>query len=100
MPAPKRPNTAEATRIAAAKARRRGQETMAAKLREAGWLVFPPEQAAEIEAILHDAMDDMALRGHLVDDHAQDIQRVSDARFDDLRSVHRRMHRSGNDHEF
>jgi hypothetical protein len=40
MPAPKRPNTAAAT----AAVRRRGQETMAAKLRQAGWVVTPPEQ--------------------------------------------------------
>lgn len=52
MPAPKRPNTAAATEAAAAVARRRGQETKAADLRDAGWLVFPPEQAAEVEATL------------------------------------------------
>jgi hypothetical protein len=40
MPAPKNPNTAAAT----AAVRRRGQETMAAKLRAAGWAVTPPEQ--------------------------------------------------------
>jgi hypothetical protein len=40
MPAPKKPNTAAAT----AAVRRRGQETMAAKLRAAGWTVAPPEQ--------------------------------------------------------
>jgi hypothetical protein len=40
MPAPKRPNTAAATEAV----RRRGQESMAAKLREAGWLVVPPEK--------------------------------------------------------
>ena len=40
MPAPKNPNTAAAT----AAVRRRGQETMAAKLRAAGWTVTPPEQ--------------------------------------------------------
>lgn len=39
MPAPKNPNTAAAT----AAVRRRGQETMAAKLRAAGWAVTPPE---------------------------------------------------------
>lgn len=39
MPAPKTPNTAAAT----AAVRRRGQETMAAKLRAAGWTVTPPE---------------------------------------------------------
>lgn len=43
MPAPKRPNTAAAT----AAVRRRGQETMAAKLRRAGWVVTPPEQVTE-----------------------------------------------------
>jgi hypothetical protein len=40
MPAPKRPNTAPATAALV----RRGQETMAAKLREAGWTVTPPER--------------------------------------------------------
>jgi hypothetical protein len=41
MPAPKKPNTTAAT----AATRRRGQETMAAKLRAAGWVCIPPEQA-------------------------------------------------------
>lgn len=40
MPAPKRPNTEAAT----AAVRRRGQETAAAKLREAGWTVIPPKE--------------------------------------------------------
>lgn len=40
MPAPRRPNTAPAT----AALIRRGQETMAAKLREAGWTVTPPPE--------------------------------------------------------
>lgn len=44
MPAPKTPNTAAAT----AAVRRRGQETMAAKLRAAGWIVIPPERANEL----------------------------------------------------
>ncbi len=44
MTAPKSPRTAAAT----AAVRRRGQETMARKLREAGWLCFPPEVAAEL----------------------------------------------------
>jgi hypothetical protein len=48
MPAPKRPNTVAAT----AAVRRRGQETMAAKLREAGWLVVPPERVAELPPAL------------------------------------------------
>lgn len=43
MPAPKRPNTAAATAAVV----RRGQETMAAKLRAAGWTVIPPEDADE-----------------------------------------------------
>ncbi len=43
MPAPKRPNTAAATEAV----RRRGQETMAARLREAGWTVIPPELVQE-----------------------------------------------------
>jgi hypothetical protein len=43
MPAPKNPNTS-----AAAESRRRiGQETMARKLREAGWVVIPPEEAGK-----------------------------------------------------
>ena len=42
MPAPKRPNTAPATKALI----RRGQETMAAKLREAGWGVLTPEHIA------------------------------------------------------
>ncbi len=46
MPPPKRPNTA-----AAAAARRRvGDETAAARLRDHGWLVVPPEAVAEISA--------------------------------------------------
>jgi 3-methyladenine DNA glycosylase Tag len=48
MPAPKRPNTAAAT----AAVRRRGQETMARRLREAGWLVVPPEQVEDTQAAL------------------------------------------------
>lgn len=40
MPAPKRPNTAAATEAV----RRRGQETQAAKLRAAGWVVMSPEE--------------------------------------------------------
>lgn len=39
MPAPKNPNTAAAT----AAVRRRGEETMAAKLRARGWKCTPPE---------------------------------------------------------
>lgn len=41
MPAPKKPNTAKATETVI----RKGQETMAAKLREAGWEVTPPYAA-------------------------------------------------------
>lgn len=44
MPAPKRPNTAAAT----AAVRRRGDETAAARLREHGWLVIPPERVAQL----------------------------------------------------
>jgi len=44
MPAPKRPNTAAAT----AAVRRRGDETAADRLREHGWLVIPPEEAARL----------------------------------------------------
>ena len=46
MPAPKNPNTAAAT----AAVRRRGQETMAAKLRAAGWTCTPPEQPHHYDA--------------------------------------------------
>jgi hypothetical protein len=46
MPAPKRPNTAAAT----AAVRRRGDETAAARLRDHGWLVLPPEAIAELPA--------------------------------------------------
>jgi hypothetical protein len=46
MPAPKRPNTAAAT----AAVRRRGDETAAARLRDHGWLVLPPEVIAELPA--------------------------------------------------
>jgi len=48
MPAPKRPNTAAATAVI----RRRGDETAAARLRKAGWLVVPPEVLAELPAEL------------------------------------------------
>lgn len=44
MPAPKRPNTTAATAAVV----RRGQETVAAKLRSAGWIVLPPEQVADL----------------------------------------------------
>lgn len=46
MPAPKHPNTAAAT----AAVRRRGDETAAARLRENGWLVVPPEAVAILPA--------------------------------------------------
>lgn len=42
MPKPNNPNTAAAT----AAVIRRGQETMARKLRDAGWMAIPPEQLA------------------------------------------------------
>lgn len=44
MPAPKRPNTAAAT----AAVRRRGDETAAARLRNHGWIVIPPEGVADL----------------------------------------------------
>jgi hypothetical protein len=44
MPAPKRPNTGKATEMATAKRVRAGQETMAARLRAAGWVCIPPEE--------------------------------------------------------
>lgn len=43
MPAPKRANTAAATAAVV----RRGQETMARKLREAGWIVTAPEDRTD-----------------------------------------------------
>jgi hypothetical protein len=43
MPAPKKPNTVNAT---AARVRS-GQETAARKLRAAGWIVIPPKKEAE-----------------------------------------------------
>jgi hypothetical protein len=46
MPAPKKPNTAAAT----AAVRRRGDETAAARLRDHGWLVLPPEAVADLPA--------------------------------------------------
>jgi hypothetical protein len=44
MPAPKNPNTAAAT----AAVIRRGQETRAARLREAGWIILRPEEIADL----------------------------------------------------
>ena len=44
MPAPKNPNTAAAT----AAVIRRGHNTLASKLRKAGWLPIPPETIAEM----------------------------------------------------
>jgi hypothetical protein len=46
MAAPKNPNTAAATEAV----RRRGQETMAAKLHAAGWVAYSPEQIARMRA--------------------------------------------------
>lgn len=48
MPAPKRPNTEPAS----AAVRRRGQETAAAKLRAAGWIVAEPGVAGAAEALV------------------------------------------------
>jgi hypothetical protein len=53
MPAPKRPNTAAAT----AKVVRRGQETVAAKLRAGGWLCLSPEQVAALPADVREHLD-------------------------------------------
>jgi hypothetical protein len=47
MPAPKHPNTTQATRRAAEKRVRQGEETAAAKLRAKGWTVTPPEDSQE-----------------------------------------------------
>lgn len=57
MPAPKKPNTAAATAVV----RRRGQETMAAKLRDAGWLVVPPPSEPNGQAIDGIAAQDAAI---------------------------------------
>lgn len=48
MPAPKRANTSPATIKAAEVARRRGQNTKAAALAEAGWICIPPEAYRDI----------------------------------------------------
>lgn len=48
MPAPKRANTSAATAKAAEVARRRGQNTKAAALAEAGWICLPPEAYRDI----------------------------------------------------
>lgn len=45
MPAPKRPNTAAATFAVV----HRGHETMAKKLRAAGWVVVAPENEQQIK---------------------------------------------------
>lgn len=47
MPAPRRPNTANATVAAAAAAHGRALERKAGELRKAGWLVFAPEAATD-----------------------------------------------------
>jgi hypothetical protein len=44
MSAPEQPRTAKATAAVV----RRGQETKAAALRQAGWLVIPPEAVAAL----------------------------------------------------
>jgi hypothetical protein len=48
MPAPIRPNTAAATAVV----RRRGDESAAARLREHGWIVVPPEVADRMPSML------------------------------------------------
>ncbi len=57
MPAPKRPNTAAATAVV----RRRGDESAAARLRDHGWLVAPPEVVAAMPPELVERVTD-ALR--------------------------------------
>lgn len=63
MPAPKSPNTAAAT----AAVRRRGQETAAAKLREAGWVVIPPERVAELSRLLFEAREHVEMYADVVE---------------------------------
>lgn len=55
MPAPKRPNTAAATAAVV----RRGQETMARKLRAGGWLVVAPEVLERQPIYICDAIEDI-----------------------------------------
>jgi hypothetical protein len=59
MAAPKTPNVA----AAAAKRRRQGQETMAQKLRAAGWEVTPPPECITCGARLHWCDDMYACTG-------------------------------------
>lgn len=61
MPAPIRPNTEAASAVV----RRRGQETAAAKLNAAGWLVITPESADAVREVIQRAKD----RGELVEWH-------------------------------
>lgn len=56
MPAPRHPNTTAATAVV----RRRGQETMAAKLRVAGWVVIPPEHAKSVPPDLAEILNRLA----------------------------------------
>ncbi len=57
MPAPKRPNTAQATRKATEKRVRQGEETMAAKLRATGWVCIPPEELIGREVLVRRRAD-------------------------------------------
>jgi hypothetical protein len=59
MPAPKRPNTAAAT----AAVIRKAQDRKAAELREAGWLVVPPERLGDLVRTLASPADAPAAAG-------------------------------------
>lgn len=59
MPAPRKPNTAAAT----AAVRRRGDVTAAARLRDHGWLVVPPERVAVLPDAVRLALDTMTDQG-------------------------------------
>ena len=51
MPAPRKPNTGPATAVV----KRRGQDAKAAALRDAGWVVVPPEQVGALPELPDDA---------------------------------------------
>ncbi len=60
MPAPKRPNTVDAT----ASVVRRGDETARARLLNHGWIVIPPEVVAQLPADLTERINKI-MKGHL-----------------------------------
>lgn len=55
MGAPKRPNPTPG----AAARRRQGDETAAARLRDHGWLVIPPEAVAELPVEITECVDNV-----------------------------------------